>query len=155
MQYRSKEVVEAIQYTGSNEEEVKEWVDKHYIQPAKVERMLKDDKELELFVKTSDVIEAIYIRKNQYYVVDKEGICGFIVLDQCEFNERFEPVQPFPKEAYELVDDFVCSMTNEAQIKAYEILHELMPNDKLSDLDCMNELLTAIETIKKALGGGE
>ena len=55
------------------------------------------------------------------------------------------------KDAYELVDDFICMMMNEAQSKANEVLTDLLPDEKLSGLDRQGMLIDAIEEIKEAL----
>ena len=152
MQYSSKEVVEAIQYTGSNEEEVKEWVEKNTDFKVKFKETQQYGEIKVLFL--------ILVREK--YFISQESVCSGGALyvkggnignyTKGWFETNYYQVKPFPKEAYELVDDFVCHMMNQAPKEKVEVLNDLLPDEK-NDLDRMNKLLDALETIKKALGG--
>ena len=168
MQYSSKEVVEAIQYTGSNEEEVKEWVEKNTDFKVKFKETQQYGEIKVLFL--------ILVREK--YFISQESVCSGGALyvkggnignyTKGWFETKYYQVKPFPKEAYELVDDFVCHVMNHAEEVSESVLTSLIPLDKITTdvpisintpesiyVKRQDKLLAALETIKKALGGEE
>ena len=155
MQYRSKDIVEAIQYTGENEEEVIAFIkekDTEY-------RGWKIEKRWDKGITYS--ANEPFFHQLAVYIGDYVVKTKIIVTKYADdFEKRFVEATPFPKEAYELVDDFVCTMMNRSPAISQEVIDELIPHvehDKGDGEAIIKHkkilgFLDALETIKKALG---
>lgn len=134
MQYRSKEVVEAIQYTGSNEEEIVSFLKKNLnISEDYPTKIKKEDNLLKILFNGKFGKVEHFIANCEYYI--SFGMRHVDKLSKSNFEAHYSIVQPFPKEAYELVDGFVRENADDYGQEYRE------------------QVLTALEAVKKALGG--